>query len=340
MLYHKGNENCKKINTDHLIVLCEVGEDYRLFYEDLERIIQSKNNKNFVRKMYRTMQGEFSIGTRKYQSFIEKHQRTIEIMKQYNCLSELILFRYDANGKKRKDFTEDYFYQYIQEHKEYIENIKAVALKIKEIGVEEIIFGEDLDFTDTEYKLDNFCGIRFAFLENIEVCPTYLSSPIKYVTKDSCYRLNLSLEGIGDKRTIDRYYGNIELNSLIFDPNRLPDEITVESTALVIYELAKKKKEAYVAIRNSVDFSVSTSDLRNELERLKSIVLRIDKVKDNQELNLLFDQMQNILEQLQLFGVNFENQVIDSHTSISRETMKREKKLYVDGRQWSNIDID
>jgi len=336
------NKNCKKIKTNHLIVLCEVGENYKSFCEDLENLVKSKKEKDLVKKVYHIIQDKSSFGSSKYKSFIEKHKHTIEIMNMYSCLSNLTVLSYNTKGQRRENLSEDYFYQYISEHKADIDVIKAVALKIKNLGFDEITFGEKLDFTKTEYELDTSYGYdnNFAFLENMEVTPTYLERPIKYKTNGSCYCLILGSSGFGNNKKISKYNREIELNSLIFDPNRLPNEITTESTIDIIQELAEKKKVEHKDIRDSVDLSITTSDLANYFEHLKVVSERINKVKDNQELMNLIIQMQNILAQLQVFGVNFENQVIDSHPSISDETMKREKKLYLDRRYWANIDID
>ncbi len=336
----KRNKYCKKIQTNHLIVLCEVGEDYKSFCDDLEELIKSKSNRDLVSKVYHVMQGKLSIGSNKYKEFIEKHKHTIEIMNKYSCLSNLTVLSYDEKGKRRENLAEDYFYQYIQEHNEDIETIKAVALKIKDLGFNEINFGEKLDFTEIEYELDTSYGSDFAFLEDMKVNPTYLNSPIKYRTSGSCYCLILETNGYGSNKEVSRYGRNIELNSLIFDPNRLPNEITTESTIGIIRKLAEKKKAEHEDIRDSVDLSITTSDLTSYFERLKEVTEKIDKIKDNQELVNLLSQMQNTLTQLQLFGVNFENQIIDSHTGITDETMKREKKLYLDRRYWASIDID
>lgn len=336
----KRNKHCKKIQTNHLIVLCEVVEDYKSFCDDLEELIKSKSNRDLVSKIYHVMQGKLSIGSNKYKRFIEKHKHTIEIMNQYSCLSNLTVLNYDEKGKRRENLAEDYFYQYIQEHNKDIETIKAVALKIRALGFNEINFGEKLDFTEIEYELDTSYESNFAFLENMEVNPTYLNSPIKYRTNGSCYCLILGFNGYGSNKEVSKYDRNIELNSLIFDPNKLPNEITTESTIGIIQKLAKRKKAEHEDIRDSVDLSITTSDLTNYFEHLKEVFERIDKIKDNQELMNLLNQMQNILAQLQLFGVNFENQIIDSHTSITDETMKREKKLYLDRRYWASINTD
>lgn len=54
----------------------------------------------------------------------------------------------------------------------------------------------------------------------------------------------------------------------------------------------------------------------------------------------MMNQMQNVLEQLQSFGIKFEKEVIDSHTDITEELMVREKKLYLDRRYYQSIDVD
>ncbi len=336
----KRNEHCKKIKTNCLIALCEIGDDYKSFCDDLEELVKSKNNWDLVNKIYHTMQGNLSIGSNKYKDFMDKHKYTIDIMNKYSCLDNITVLSYDITGKRKENLAEDYFYQYIKEHNDDIETIKAVALKIKSLGFNEIYFGEKLDFTKSEYTLDTLYGSNFAYLENIEVNPTYLSSPIKYGTNDSCYCMNLETIGFGNNKEISKYCRNIKLNSLIFDPNRLPNEITVESTIDVIYKLAQKKKAEYDDLKHSIDLSISASDLNDYFERFKVVTERIDKIKDNQELVDLLSQMQNTLTQLQLFGANFENQIIASHTGITDETMKKEKKLYIDRRDWASLDID
>lgn len=329
----KRNRHCKKIDINHLIILCEIGEDYKSFCDDLERLVKSKSNRCLVSKVYQVMQGKLSIGSNKYKKFIEKHKHTIEIMKKYSRLGDLTVLSYDEKGKRIENLDEDYFYNYIQEHTEDIETIKAVVLKIKNLGFDKINFGEKLDFTGIEYKLDTLYESYFSFLENMQVIPTYLNSPIKYKTNGSCYRLNLKVN-----KVIDKYDREIELNSLIFDPNRLPNEITAESTIDIIKKLSENKKEEHEDIRNSIDLSITTSDITNYFECLKKVAERINKTKDNQELMDLLNKMQDILVQLQSFGVNFENQVIASHLSISDETMEREKKLYLDRRHWVDVD--
>ncbi len=241
-IVEKANKDCKEIQTNHLIALCEIEEDYKSFCGDLEKLIQSKSNKNLVMKAYRMMSGKSFFIPKRYKNFMEKYKHTIEVVKKYSCLSNFTIFSYDAKGKRKTNLDEDYFYQYIEEHKEDIETIKAVLFKIKDLDFEKILFREKLDFSEFEYKLNTSCESKFFFLENMEVNPTHLENSIQYKTNSSCYCITLQFIDY-DNRKISKYARSIELNSLVFNPNRLPNEITTRATIEFIYKLAEKKKE-------------------------------------------------------------------------------------------------
>jgi len=330
----------KGIGIDHLITLCEVGEDYKLFCDDLEKLIKSEIGIDFVSGAYKVMQGKFSIWSSKYKSFVEKHKNTIEIMKKYCCLYDFTVLNYDKKGNRIENLSEDYFYEYIQKNKKNIEVIKGVALKLKTLGFNAIKLGENLDFTKFEYELDTFYESDFAFLENMEVNSNYLNHSIKYITNNSCYCMCLGIDGYKSKQEVSKYDRKIYLNTLLLDPNSLPSEITVESTICIIKKLFDDKKAEYSDIKNSVDLSIATSDLKSQYENLKQVVAEIDKINNNEELASILYQMQNIMMQLQSFGENFEQEIIDSNTSITEQKIEKEKKLYLKRRFLNSIHID
>lgn len=127
---------------------------------------------------------------------------------------------------------------------------------------------------------------------------------------------------------------------MTLDPNRLPNEITTESTIGTIKKLADNKKMEYSDIRNSVDLSIATSDLINKFEALKQVVAKVDRIKNNEELASVLNQIQSIMMQLQTFAETFETEIIDSNTSITAQTMEQEKKLYLHRRCCDSIHID
>lgn len=333
----KKRDECEVIDTNHLIVLCEIGEEYKSFCQDLEKLIKSRRERNLVTKVYHAMKTKRSL---KYKSFIEKHKTAIELMTKYSCLSNLTVLSYDAKGKRRKNLPEDYFYQYLQEHKDDIERIKALVAKIKSLEIEEIAFSEKLDFTDITFEYRSSCISKFALLENMRVNSTYLDDPIQYRTDGSyyCILFNISTSFYYRKTTL--YDRNIVLNSLVIDPDRLPNEITLESTIDIIKNLAKEKKPEQKDMIDSVNLSISISDLKEYFKYLKAVYENIYRLKDHQEFNEIMLQLESTIAKIEESGEDFEQEVIDSYKDITKDMMEKEKKLYLERRREEEEDID
>lgn len=336
-IVEKKHKHCKKIETNSLIALCEI-KNYDTFCEELESLIASKKNKDLIYKMYNIMQGKFVLGNKKYKEFVRKYHDTIEIMKKYHCLSDMTILKYNPDGKPNKSSTEDYFYKFILEHKENIETIKSIAIKIKSLGFDKIIYGEKLNFTDIEYELEESYGSDFEYLENIEVIPTYTRNSIKYKTNNSCYCMTIGTTGYSNNQNISNYDRIIELNSLIFDPDRLPNEITVESTIGTIHKLAEARKRDYQIIRDVVDISISAEDLMIQYNRTKRIIESIESVKNKEELNQILNNILKEINELKLASLSFENETIDSSKTLDEEKIENEKSFYLVRREWTSID--
>lgn len=333
------NKSYKKIETNSLIALCEIGDDYCKFCDELEALIESKKNECLIYTVYRIMQGHFTIGHGKIKQFVKKYQNVIEIMKKHYCLANMTLLKYDYNGKPKNDSTEKYFYRYISEHKNDVDLIREVVLKIKSLGFGEIIFGENMDFTGIEYELGTFYG-SFKFMENIEIIPAYSSDPIKYKTNDSCYRMTISRTGCGKYMDVSSYGRKIELNSLIFNPDRLPNEITKESTIQVISQQANERKDGYQIIRYLVDMSVSIDDLMKNFICTQKVIENIDNVKNKDELKQILQNISKKIEELKFASLEYEKVAIDSSEKIDEKKIETEKQLYLKRREWSKYDLD
>ena len=338
-------ENFKTIDINKLLALCELGENYQLFCYDLERLIKSKSNSYLVRKLYNVMEGNSTIVLKKYKKFIEKYQDIIAIMNKYDCLYQLTVLCYDQKGNREKNLSEDYFYQYLQNHKEDIEMIKEVVLKIKNLGFYEINLNEEFDFSKKEYEINISIGKffgkeRFSFLENMKIIPTYSNDSIKYKTNDSCYCMDLEYNNLFlgtsklDMRSIEisNNFKNIKLKSLVFDPKRLPNEITEYSTLGAIYDLYENKMNEHEKLRYSINLSINIDDIKTRFENLTQLILENQKTENYQELLELLSQIQNELKQLQIFGTNLENQTISSYEDITKELIRKEKQLHFNNK--------
>lgn len=337
-IMERREKYCKEIETNSLIALCEIGSDYGKFCEELESLIESKKNRDLIYKIYRIMRGKFTIGKTKYKKFVRKYQDVIDIMKKHHCLSDMTILKYNPNGKPNSRSTENYFYEYISNHQEDIDTIKDVAIKIKSLGFNKIFYGEGLDFRDIEYELYTSYGHDFCFLENIEVNPTYDSNPIKYRTNGSCYCMILSTTGFLENQDLCNYGRTIELNSLIFDPNRLPDKITKDSTIDVIKQQVEERKGEYQNLQDSVNMSITTDDLINQFNYSKRMIENIENARNNEDLKRILHNISNAMTDLKNASLAFENKMIESSEKIDKSRINSEKELYL--RRREAVDID
>lgn len=336
-IIRKRKEICREIEVDSLIALCEI-ENYDVFCKELESLISSNKNKNLIWKLYEIMLGRHKFGNKKYKDFVKKYENVIEIMKKNHCLSNMIVDKYNSDGSVNKNSTEDYFYRFILDHKEDLEAIKSVVLKIKSLGFDKIIYGENLDFTNVTYELSNLYNCRFEFLENIDVIPTYSIYPIKYVSKGSCYRMILKTVGYGSQKSLSKYNRVIELNSLIFDPKRLPDDIT--NAIDFIKSLVDKNKKDCQVIRDTVNLSVCVDDLVKQYDHTKKTIDSIENVENKKELE---EALHNILREitvLELLASSFERENVSDSSKVDFDKIKLEKELYLKRREAAKYDYD
>jgi hypothetical protein len=269
---------------------------------------------------------------------VKKYQDIIEIMKKYDCLIPMTIFKYEPNGKPYKLSNEEYFFKFISEHKEDIETIKNIAIKIKNLGFDEIIYGENLDFTENEYELIALDGFYIKFLDNIEVVPKYNYDRIRYKTNDSSYCIEVKINGYGKDKRISEGLRRIELNSLIFDPERLPNEITFESTVGTIIKLAEDSKKDNQIIKDTVDMSVSVEDLITQYNNTKKIIESIENVKNKEEIKQILNNILSELTKLKSASLSFEKETVDSFPKISEDKIEDEKKLYLRIRKSTDLD--
>lgn len=341
----------KSIEINVLMALCEMGENYKVFCDDIDLII-SKEEGNWSIDLYKFIKGEGNwpidlyksdtfVIPKKFRLFVEKHSRNIEIMIKYDCLYDFTVRNYDNNGQSYSNLGIDYFYNYIGRHLKEINLIKLIVCRIKLLGIRYVYLDEELDFTTNEYFCDFSLSFlydhEFSFLENMNIL-SVSNNLIKYTTTDSCYSIQLNTDG----KTIKEYNRKILLNCLTFNPNRLPNDITINSTFDVILKLANKcnKSQLLKDIQNSIKLYMAILDLKQQYERLKNVYESIDKIKNNQEFLNLINQMNFIITKLQSLGVDFETQIIDEYVEVTPEIMEKEKRMYLDRKILSSIDID
>lgn len=331
------NENNKKINTRNLIALCHIIDYFKEFENKLLPAISSKDNRNFVHQLYDISKGKVKLGAKKAKKFYNENNIVIDIINKYSNISRFINLNYDFHGKPGSDLY--YFFEYLLKHKEEISKILVLLEKIKELGFSTIEFNEELDFTKEIYSAYPSFNRNFylTYVANPQIIPNYLSY-INFKTADSNYKMKLGISG-WSKKEISEYGREIVLNSLLFEPNTLPAKIDKEHTFDHLLKLKNSQKEKTAVIRNSVDLSISVSDLEHQLNSTDNTINKLDEVTNKEELISVLSNIRENVEKLKTLSSEYDESISQEEPSITQEDLEREKQLYLNRRELAKIDL-
>ena len=322
----------KRATTNDLIVLCRIIDDFKEFEKRLIPMITPKYNIDFVLQLYEVSIGKFKIGAWKAKRFYEENKSVIDTINKCSSISSFIFEMY---FKPNEDFQ--FFYEYISNHKEEMEQILAVLRKLRKLGFWEFEFNESADFTKEIYEVNPIFRNNFGliYVDNLEVIPSYTNS-IKYKTTHSHYRMVLDI--IGEE--IADCSKKMTLNSLLFNPATLPVNVKRENTFEHIVRLKNEQQKQSAIIRNAVDLSISISDLENQLNTTNNTIGGLDEVKNKDEFVTLLVNIREYVEKLKALSVKHDSNILEQELLVTPEVLNNERDLYLKRRRWSIMDID
>lgn len=325
-------------HVDNIIALCHILNDYDEFTCNLSKLIKIKYNRDIINNLYKISNGKLVFGSRKVKKFYKENKSIIDTINKFSSISRFINYNYDSHGNLSDEYGLDYFHKYIMNHQEDMERILSVLEKIKKLGFEEFQFDEKIDFTSDEYVIDTIFGGNpdITYLDNIKVIPSYLNSIIKYKTTGSNYKIiaKVSLSNIL------KYGKKIIVNSLLFDPNRLPEEITKECIFDKIISLKNNQQNNCNTIRNSVDLSISVDDLYSQFNITSKTINGLNDVESKEQLQQTLLEIKERLNQLKTISSEYDDSVSKNDSTVTKEKLQEEKQLYLKRRYWESLDID
>lgn len=321
----------KYAEINNLIALCHILDDFEEFEKKLKMTTLPKYNRDFILKLWDVSQGKSRAFSKKEKRFYNENKSIIDTINKYSSIIEFIDSIYGYYGNTQ------FFYEYFLSHKEDLDKIIELLERIKQLGFNEFTFNEDLDFTRETYDvyptfIRNFCII---YVDNIVVPPSY-TSEIDYKTASSNYKIELNTFG----NEISKYGKRITLNSLLFDPKRLPDKLDRENTFDHIIRLKKLQEEKTTSIRNSVDLSISVSDLEEQLSSTSSVISRLDDVQNKSQLLEALLNIKGEVDKLKALSEEYDSSILEKEPSLTKEVLNREKKLQLRRIELSNLDFD
>lgn len=328
----------KMINIDNLITLCHILDDYEEFEKILIKAMKHGSDRDFVFQLDDVSKGKFRLGSYKARRFYEENKLIIDAINHYSTIPSFINLNYGINGKIIGDIR--FFYEYLVSHKEDIEKILFLMNKLKELGFDNIEFNDELDFTKEVYKtsLSQYDNFYLMYVANPEVIPNY-TNEINYVTKDSKYKMILSITGYKEKE-ISKYNRKIILNSLIFNPYMLPEELDLEHTYGNLVRLKEEQSDETFLIRNLVDLNVSIFDLDKQYDSTYRIINGLnDNIKHREELVTILMEIKAKLEKLKLLGLEYNRSISRNDPLLSQELLEQEKVYYLRRRENNLTDL-
>ena len=332
----KVENKMKKAKVGDLIVLCELLDSYSDFSTRLtEFLAGSKYAPTDIRKLFMLSRKERFLGYTRVKEFYEDNKETLSTIKNNTGLFEFILGNYNYDGSFRDDSDLNEFYQYILDNADNVDTIKAVLLKLKKIGITSLEFDEKIKFTDNFYKLDSRFNYNSSinFFDNIEIIPNYEKTMVEYTTKGSPYKLDLKFI-IGG---FSCYHLKAIVNTLVFNPDLLPDKLDKKTVFDSIVELKTQEKSCDI-IRDSVDLSIGIDNLCSQFTTTSNIIERIDTAENKEEFTTILTEIKERLNTLQTLGNNFNEKVVEANEKISIEKIGKEKQLYLKRIRDASID--
>ena len=328
-------KSMNKIPTNVLLALCEIS-NYSEFTNELEEII-STYPKFKVYVINSIASGNNPLGKKEYKKFVKKYKNVFDIMKKYNALEDMILFTYLKNHTSNL-CNYKFFYHYLLNHKDEIIKIKANVNKLSQLGINEIYFDQEIKFENYDYYYKKNLYEKIMILDNISIIPTYSKEYIKYNSSNSFYCIILTVSSFSDSIELYKSGRKVILNDLLFDKNKLPDQLNIENTIGVLKKLSIEEIKNQNLLRNSIDLAINSDELLNQYQKIKTIFESIESNKE--ETKKILQDCLVTLTSLKKASLKYENNVIEKSDKIDKKLIEEEKKLYLNKGIPSFTNID
>lgn len=312
------------LDINNIIVLCHLinkKEEVNSFSEELIEIgykLDYVKFSKFINKIERVSNGQHVLLSGFEKKFYLKYKDVIDIIITYSNMSSFL------DNNNYRDIIELYN-NYLLFHKEEIANILAVLNKLLDLGFEEIRFNKEYDFTNIvfEFNLESGDYTNVSYLDNLQVIPSYLGV-IKYKSDNSNYKIDLEYTYL--KTLIESKIG---LNSLLFEPSRLPNSLDLDFVLDEINDKSRQYYDLYKEIKNSVNLSVGINDLLMQAEITGSMLDGLENVESREELIEILNNILVEIKKLEKLSCEYNVSLSNKEPMLSKEFLEEEKKKYL-----------
>jgi len=332
----------KEIQLENLIFIrlilpiIDIIDDYPRFKNEIDEFISLKKSDNYISDLH----GYFNTSKKKIVSkrteeFYNKNKESIDTINNI-CDIWNFVFAY-KNDEGVKELLDSY-YNYFIKHKDKLKDIRDLLYRLLELKISKISLVEHLNFSNKIFDRSTsiYMDRNMYYLDNMVIIPNYFNDTIKYKTIDSPYLIKTSFVG----NEISKYGNEIIVNSLLFDINRLPRELTKECLFDFLLKLKQDKKETIDVLHNAVDLNTEVYDLNDHQKYLINLINRVKDTNTKQELLLILKELDLMIKKLSLLGEKYDDILLQMDDNISEKDLSDEKKYYKLVRDNIKYDID
>ena len=319
-----------EINILDLEALLEVFNEYDEFEKDLNKLLNNKKSINTLYKIRELVNGENILCSRTIKLFYKKHKNIIQKIHNIVNIQSFIYHSIDWNKNSN-------IYKYIDAHRNEIDKMKKVVSQLKKLGIEKVEFDERYDFTTKKYYMWTWLSDNTSihYVSEIEALPGYQENKIVYQTNSSPFEIKIGTS-FGE---LTKKYNRIKLNSLTFDINLLPSEISKKEIIKPIQQAKQEKNKDFDAIKNIVDLRQIESILTERLKRLESVLQRVDELKEKESIIKSLKSIKTELENIKLEIQHYEDLVVEESTYVTHDLLDTEEEAYERRKRDSEIHI-
>lgn len=314
-------------NAGDLLTLIEILNSFERFNDSFFKTFKNKNvtveDYSNIIDIRNRLDG-FNYTNKTFDSFCFNNDYVLKVINKNTDFAGFFRRNYEVYNERKLDDDFSFFYEYFKENKDNLDSIKFVLKKLHKLGLSTFCFDESADFTKNTYYH------KFNFLNNAQILDNMYAVPsadgLKYKTNKSSYLIKIQYYD-SKARPLS---AEITLNSLIFNSDRLPDNLGEKYVTSILKELEQSKKEASDLVRSSVFMNSSIEELICKFNSTSRTIAVLDNVSNKKELIATLENIKGELEQLKKLGVQFNQEVINNNSDITDEMLDYEKKLYLD----------
>ena len=317
-------EKAISIETSNLIALSYIIDEYDSFCEDFKQlVIRSRDIQYTVSNIQTLLEGAKRFIDKRIKQFFDKYCDQIRSINNHVPFANFMYDIFTDIGTPTDDAKA--FHDYLAIHREDAYKILDLLFKISKLGIKNIELDEELDFSNNIYDLNRifFKNKNIYYVENIKPIPAYTQEYVRYTSRSSNYEINITPTFERDITTPIA----IRVNSLLFDPDRLPSRLNKEVVFDSIIDLAKLTDRESDIIRNSVDLNIGLMDLEKAYYHLNKTINDVNSVSRKGDVVVSLKKIRESIDILQRVVNDFDDEVINNNKNINRDLLADERSV-------------